>query len=180
MRSEPHFVMRPYQCSDGRWLQINMVRSRPLILRMLEVMGAAARLDEERFATPELTFENRVAFGDALQDTFAMRTSGEWLSDFAAADLPVNLVALVEEVLDDAQVHDNGIAAAAPDLGVPHLVHHPVKISSVPQVEPRRPPAYGEHSEEILRELGYTEADITAMREGGVTQVQTTSGSPVR
>lgn len=163
-------MMRLYQCNDGRWLQLNMVRNTELLSLLLLAMDAAHILTEERFATPMLMWENRAEFGQLLQNIIALRDSDEWLQVFESFDVPVNRIAIVEEKATDIQALVNRIVVKPtdPEMGVPLLVNHPIKVTSVPQVEPKRPPRHGEHSEEILRELGYDDKAIHDMREGGV------------
>lgn len=163
-------MMRLYQCNDGRWLQLNMVRNTELLSLLLLAMDAAHILTEERFATPMLMWENRAEFGQLLQNIIALRDSDEWLQVFESFDVPVNRIAIVEEKATDIQALVNRIVVKPtdPEMGVPLLVNHPIKVTSVPQVEPKRPPRHGEHSEEILRELGYDAKTIHDMREQGV------------
>ena len=122
------------------------------------------------FATPERAYENRGALGDEIQKIIGERSSAEWMALFDQYDVPVNLVAEVEEKGIDEQVLINNMAVKPedPGFGVPLLVKHPIQVTSVPPVAPKAPPGPGEHSDEILRELGYSDAEIAAMHERGV------------
>ena len=168
-RRVPGFLMRPYRCSDGRWLQFNMVRTEELLYLLLAAMDAMHVLADERFATWEAVNEHRLELGEVMQDIVAQRPSDAWLATFEAMELPVNRIAHVEESVTDPQVLENGMAVPVDEdeFTMPLLLTHPIRVSSVPQVEPRRGPQLGEHSEEILRELGYDAAAIAAMREQG-------------
>ena len=150
---------RVYQASDGRWLQFNMVRNDHLRDLMFAAMDATHILADERFATAQLMWENRVALGDEIAAVIARRTSDEWLAAFAALDVPVNRIALVEETATDPQILENRMAVVPedPEIDVPLVLNHPIKATSVPQVGPRRAPSLGEHTEEILLELGYSD-----------------------
>ncbi len=97
------------------------------------------------------------------------KTKDEWLPIFASYDLPVNLVARVEETIDDAQIFVNEMAIKpqAADIDTPLIINHPIKVSNIPQVDPSRAPELGEHAREILEELGYDEDRISVLQENG-------------
>ena len=166
----PSALMRVYQASDGRWLQFNMVRNEELLGLMFTGLGAPQLLADDRFATPAAMWEHRGELGDAIAELVATRTSDEWLAEFAALDVPVNRIAQVEETPADEQILANGMALApeAEDIAPPLLITHPVKVSSAPPVGPRRAPRLGEHTAEVLAELGYDERAIAKMQADGV------------
>ena len=159
----------PYRCSDGRWLQFNMVRTEELLYLLLAAMDAMHVLADERFATWEAVNEHRLELGEVMRDIVAQRPSDAWLAAFEAMELPVNRIALVEESVTDPQVLENAMAVPVDEaeFEMPLLLTHPIRVSSVPQVRAARGPQLGEHSEEILRELGYDAEAIAAMREQG-------------
>lgn len=166
----PSALMRVYKASDGRWLQFNMVRNEELLGLMFTGLGAPQLLADERFATPAAMWEHRGELGDAIAELVATRTSDEWLAEFSALDVPVNRIAQVEETPADEQILANGMALApdAEDIAPPLLITHPVKVSSAPPVGPRRAPRLGEHTTEVLAELGYDERAIAKMQADGV------------
>ncbi|MDE0189785.1 MAG: CoA transferase [Gammaproteobacteria bacterium] len=163
-------MMRVYEASDGRWLQLNMVRNDELLARLFTAMDAAHILADERFATPRDMWQNRDALGDAIAEVIARRTSDEWLEAFGSLDVPVNRVAVVEETATDDQVLANAMAVRPEDdeTELPWVLTHPVKGTSVPPVAAMRAPRLGEHSREILIELGYDAQSIQGMAEEGV------------
>ena len=112
----------------------------------------------------------RVEFGEALEKIFMTRSSSEWLDIFALHDIPINRVGKVEEIVGDEQAIQNEMLVKPndPEITMPFLVKHPIQISSVPQVEPKRSPRLSEHAEEILQELGYDETEIQKLRSKGV------------
>ena len=127
-------------------------------------------LEDERFSTRERLTENRELLGDLVQEIIEQRSSEEWLETFESMQVPVNRIGIVEETVDDVQVLQNGMAVRpqADDIDVPLVLNHPIKITSVPQVGPKRAPDLGEHSEEILKELGYSDDAVSGMKERGV------------
>ena len=166
----PSALMRVYKTSDDRWLQFNMVRNEELLSLLFTGLDALHLLADERFATPNDMWLNRGALGDAIAAIVATKTSEQWLAIFDELDVPVNRIAIVEETTFDEQVLANDMAAppSDTDMHVPLLLNHPIKVTSVPPVGPKRGPDLGEHSAEILAELGYDEDAIHVMREDGV------------
>ena len=146
-----------------------MVRNEELLDLLLTAMDAVHLLADERFATPELMFEHREDFGNVLQAIVESKTKDEWLPLFESFGLPVNLVTIVEETINDRQIFENEMAVKpqADDIDTPLIINHPIKVSNIPQVGPRRAPELGEHADEILEELGYDKNRISALREKG-------------
>jgi formyl-CoA transferase len=163
-------MMRPYQASDGRWLQFNMIRNEELLSLLLAAMDAIELLADPRFSNMDDMWMNRQALGDELQSRIGSKTSDEWLATFAAFELPVNRVALVEEAIADAQILENGIAAPPTDPGIeaPLIINHPINAKHLKKVGPVRAPALGEHSKQILADLGMTDAEIEQLHNDGV------------
>ena len=146
-----------------------MIRNEELLSVLLTVLDAPDLLADERFSTPELMFENRALFSEAIQKIVISKDARVWLDLFEEFDLPVNLVGLVEETKDDQQILENNMAVIPDDENIETalVINHPIKISSVEQVGPKKAPGLGEHGPEILRELGYEEEQIELMKDNG-------------
>lgn len=162
----PTAMMRPYETSDGRWLQFNMIRSEDLQSLLFVALGAPELFTDPRFSSQELMFENRELLGLELQKIIEQNTAKHWVQTFDSFELPVNLVAMVEESKNDLQVLQNKMAIAPEDdrIKTPLIIDHPIKISNVPKVGPRCAPALGEHNEEILIELGFDAEEISELQ----------------
>ena len=162
-------MFRPYQTEDGRWLQFNMIRDEELLSLALAAMELVHLLAEERFNSLEAMWENREAFGDQIQNQIGTKTADEWLALFESFNVPVNLVARIEDTVTDQQIQINAMAVKpADDIDTPWIINHPIKISSVPQVGPMRAPELGEQNEEILAELGYSSDEIKTFEDDQV------------
>ena len=163
-------MFRVYQCADDRWLQLNMVRNEELLSLFLAAIEASELFSDDRFNSMMRIHENRVPFGDEIAKILLQKDSNTWLDIFSNYDLPIYRIATVDEKVSDIQVLSNNMAIepSDPEMGVNLLLKHPIQITSVPQVEAKRPPKPGEHGEEILREIGYTREQIEQLQEDGI------------
>ena len=170
LNESPPAMMRPYETLDGRWLQFNMIRNEDLQSLLFVALDAPELLADPRFISQELMFENRELLGRELQKIIEQNAAKHWLKIFDSYELPVNLVALVEESKNDPQVLQNQMVVAPEDdrIKTPLIIEHPIQISNVPKVGPTCAPALGEHTGEVLADLGYTVAEVTRLRESGV------------
>ena len=170
LNESPPAMMRPYETLDGRWLQFNMIRNEDLQSLLFVALGAPEILADPRFSSQELMFENRELLGRELQKIIEQHVAKHWLKTFDSYELPVNLVALVEESKNDPQVLQNQMVVAPEDdrIKTPLIIEHPIQISNVPKVGPTCAPALGEHTGEVLADLGYSVAEVTRLRESGV------------
>jgi formyl-CoA transferase len=169
-KDTPGFARFLYETKDGRFLQFTMVRTPEEVIRLVEPMGVQHILEDERFATAESRIENGEALTHFVQDLLKTRESDEWLDLFTAADVPVNRVGLTEEAMDDPQVKINKMVVPPVDdeMQMPLVINHPIKISNLAQVGPKRAPEVGEYSVEILKELGYPEETIISLHKKGI------------
>ena len=164
-------MLRPYETADGRWLQFNMIRDEELLTRLFIALDATHLLTDPRFVDLVTMFgPQRAALGAELAAVVETKPADEWMSILQAADLPVNLVGVIEETAVDPQVRINQIAVQPDDdeMAPEWIINHPVKATSVEQVGPRRAPHLGEHADEVLTELGYAADDIAVLRDRGV------------
>ena len=170
VRALRRFGSTLYETRDHRWLQFTMVRTPDEFAKLLDVLALKMLLDDPMFATPEARLEHGPELVEQVQAALHRDTAHNWMEKFAKIGINVGRVGVVEETVTDPQVHINKMVVPPVDdtMNVPFVINHPVKVDSVPQVGPKRAPEVGEHSAEILRELGYADDAIEAMRAGGV------------
>ena len=160
-----------YATKDNRWLQLTMIRSEGQFLQFLDSIDQLHFIKDERFTTPELWYENREQLSALIQNVLINREAAEWLAIFEAKMVPIELVATVDEAVRNKQLIINNMVVAPtdPDIDVPFIINHPIKISNLDQVGPKRAPELGEHTDEILQSLGYSHQQILALKDKGVT-----------
>ncbi len=137
--------------------------------RFCETMGREEWQTDPRYDTPGHRSTNRDAMNAEIEAITVTRTSREWIESFNAAGVPAGYIYSIDEVFDDPQVQHLGMAAPAkhPELGDIELVAQPIKLSETPFEVRTATPALGEHTDDVLREIGYDESAITELRNAG-------------
>ena len=155
-----------FRTSDG-WV-LTQVIGQPLFRRWAELMGESAWLEDPRFATDQLRGDNARQISARMSAWCAERTSAEALAALGAARIPAGPVLRPRQVLDDphirqmgmiAEVSPSGAAASTPAFRIPAL------LSESPGTIERGPPRVGEHTDQILSALGYSPAELEALRQ---------------
>jgi crotonobetainyl-CoA:carnitine CoA-transferase CaiB-like acyl-CoA transferase len=120
---------------------------------------------DERFRTNAGRTENRRELVPVLQKMFDGRVASAWLEQLAAAQIPAAPINTVEEALSDAQTLARSMIVQLehPALGVARSIANPIKFSETPVSYRLPPPMLGEHTGEILRSLGYSDAQMREM-----------------
>lgn len=130
------------------------------------VAAAAPDLaNDERFATPSARSVNATARINSMAEYIAKHTTGEWLERLDAADVPCAPILRRGEIIDNEQVVARGIIAEFDQPTVGRVRQpKPAARFSVNEASIGGPaPRVGEHSREVLRELGYSESAIEEM-----------------
>lgn len=159
-----------YQSRDGRWVELNMLKSDLFWPRFCHVTGLEHLEHDPRFESHEKRAENCEALISMISNVFLRKTSVEWEEIFEKNALPISRVQTVTEVVNDPQAIENDFF-----MEFDHPVVHKIRLVASPVlfngVRPpiRLPaPALGQHTEEVLLELGYTWDDIASFRDKGI------------
>jgi len=155
-----------YRCRDGRWLLLSIAADEWRWEKFKECLGARA-LDDPRFATAASREAHARELIAILDGIFATKDQAEWRAILDAAGLIFGIVADMGEIAEDAQILASGALVPFEDDGT-MTVNSPIWVAGQNKVEPRRAPNVGEHSEEVLREAGYGDSEIQALRAEGV------------
>lgn len=168
-----HQISAPYQAfptSDG-YLTVGGPNQRNW-RRICHAIDRLDLLEDPRFTTNTERMENRPALEETLSETFKSQKTVHWLKvldDAGVACGPINDMA---QVYADPQViaRDMMVEFEHPTAGKIRNVGIPVKFSQTPGSIRRPPPRLGEHTDEVLAEFGYTEADVVGLKERGIVR----------
>ncbi|MEQ1882068.1 MAG: CoA transferase [Burkholderiales bacterium] len=162
---------RPYRTSDG-YLCV-LVYNDKQWRSFLDAIGQPERLLDPRYATQANRAANIHDIYAYLGELFLTRTTGQWLALLEKADIPVSRMNSIEDVVNDPHLNQSGFFYAEdhPSEGRLRGMRTPTHWQNSEPDVPSPAPRLGEHSAEILREVGYSEAEIAAMAKNGVTKV---------
>jgi crotonobetainyl-CoA:carnitine CoA-transferase CaiB-like acyl-CoA transferase len=137
--------------------------------RLCRALGLPALADEPRFATNGDRVLNRDELIATLRERLAERTSAEWLEALDSADVPAGPINDVAEAFSSswAKARPATVDLEHPVLGLTRQVAPPFDLSATPATVRTPPPLLGEHTDVVLREIGYTASEISALRAAG-------------
>jgi len=148
-----------YKTKDGRFIQLSMPPFDIFYPQFMPVIGRPDLVGNPKYTMKSIT-ENKLhaEFIAIIEEAFAKKTAPEWVEILVKADVPHSVAQTWDEVLEDKQAWAIGAFENMKYLtGERAMVRPPVKLESAEQIKYARGPFLGEHSEEILKELGYTD-----------------------
>ena len=134
---------------------------------LCRVLGVDELVTDPRFCGRFERLEHRQELTIALEKALAHRSAAEWQPELAAAGVPAGLVMSVPEVLDHPHLRDRGMIGrfeAVPDVGDVSILRPGFKVNGLTPQVPSPPPKLGEHSAEILQELGFSSGEIAELK----------------
>ena len=168
-----HPSIVPYQAmrtKDGHLMVA--VGNDALWRKFATLLGLDALAGDERFATNPDRVRNRGSLIPLLENALASRTSAEWASDLSAVGIPAGPINTIDAALAHPQVQyrDMVLDVEHPTEGTVRMVGSPIKLSGHTPVPSTAPPTLGEHTDEVLAELGFSGVDIRALHDTGVVR----------
>jgi crotonobetainyl-CoA:carnitine CoA-transferase CaiB-like acyl-CoA transferase len=140
-------------------------------VRLCETAGRTDLAQDPRYADNQLRVRHRVELIAAMNEFTVQRTTAEWIAALEAVGVPCGPINNIEQVFADPQVRSRGLrqeigsGAAGP---IP-LVANPIRLSETPVQYRSAPPALGQHTREVLRDvLGLSDADVDRLQSAGV------------
>jgi len=169
-----HILTAPYQAFEASDGYVNIGGANQANWeRIADVLGHAEWREDARFATNTARMQNRDALAAAMNEVLRTRTRAEWLVRLDAAGVPAGPVHSLAEALTHPQTQARGMVVdlVHPQAGATRAIGCPVHFSQTPARVQRPAPLLGQHTREVLREAGYSDAEIEAFAATGVIAV---------
>ena len=154
-----------YRCGDGAYINVAAVWD-PHFARLLKVMDLEHLLDDPRITDPFLRDEFRDEVTPVFEEVFKTKTSTEWLELFHEADIAGGPVLERSQVFFEPQIVENNmmVSIAHPKAGRTRMFESPFELSDTTRKVHRPAPLLGEHTQEVLGELGYSKSAIEELK----------------
>jgi crotonobetainyl-CoA:carnitine CoA-transferase CaiB-like acyl-CoA transferase len=154
-----------YRTRDG-WIIVPTIGG-PMFRRWARLIGREDLIDDPRLADDLSRGDNAQIINEAMSAWCAERTRDHAIAELEAARVPCGPCYNLDEVLADPQVNSRNLLEQIEHPGglkpVP-IASPPIRLSETPAGACRRAPTLGEHTEEVLSEIGFTTQEIDALR----------------
>ncbi|GAB7322091.1 hypothetical protein MBLNU13_g03124t1 [Cladosporium sp. NU13] len=160
-----------WECKDGLWLAVAANNDRQFRI-LCERLRCFDLLDDERFATNAKRVEHRSLMDDIFDTKFKAKSSEEWLKVLDGSGLAFGSVNTIQKAFEHPQTQARDMVQpmewSAVQSGLWQSIGPPVKFEKTKATICSRPPLLGEHTEEILQEIGYSRKTIEDLQQRSV------------
>jgi crotonobetainyl-CoA:carnitine CoA-transferase CaiB-like acyl-CoA transferase len=172
-RGNAHATIVPYRVFRTRDGHVVLAVGNDLQFgRFAELSGHLGLTSDARFTTNDLRVRNRAACDEAVSAVMIEKTTSEWLALLGPGGVPCSPVRSVDEVFADPSTQARGMEVTLPTPalagGELRMIGNPIHASATPPSYRRAPPEIGEHTREVLAELGLSDVEIAVLLQRGV------------
>jgi crotonobetainyl-CoA:carnitine CoA-transferase CaiB-like acyl-CoA transferase len=162
-------ALNVYRAADGAWFVLIVTPDKLAVVA--KAIGRTDLLTDPRFSDPANLIANMAQLTAILDDVFTAQPMAHWYEVFNAVHVTFGVVREPQEVINDPQLRANDIVVPLEGAGgkLTSTISSPIQVHGVAKVPAKRAPQLGEHNEEVLRELGFSAAEIDGLRASGAT-----------
>ncbi|HEV8071334.1 MAG TPA: CoA transferase [Planctomycetaceae bacterium] len=161
-------ALNVYRASDGTWFVLIVTPDK--LAAVAKAIGRADLLTDPRFSDPVQLVNNMPQLTAILDELFGSQPMAYWYEVFGGVHVTFGAVRGPQEVVDDPQLRSNDVIVPLEGAGgkLNSTISSPIQVHGVAKVPARRAPEIGEHNDEVLKELGFRDAEIDDLRASGV------------
>jgi crotonobetainyl-CoA:carnitine CoA-transferase CaiB-like acyl-CoA transferase len=165
-------LMGVYRTRDGRLIQLMLLDPRPHWHSFCELVGLQELVDDARYADNVARMKNAEALTALIEDRIGSKDWAAWQAAFDAWDAPWELIRTIDDVCADPQVHANEMifSMQVGDTNVKVVAGPAAFDGRAAPAEPKGAPGMGEHTDTLLRQVGYTTEQLADFKARGVAQ----------
>jgi crotonobetainyl-CoA:carnitine CoA-transferase CaiB-like acyl-CoA transferase len=165
----PNPLENDYLTKDGKWLHVTMIQSDRFWPSFCKALEIEHLINDERFKDAASREKNNTEIISILDGIFVKRTCSEWERVFEENELICAPVQVFKDVVNDSQALENDffVEADHPVAGKMKVVNTPITFGGTPSSVRMSAPEVGQHTEEILLELGYSWEEIVSFKDKG-------------
>jgi crotonobetainyl-CoA:carnitine CoA-transferase CaiB-like acyl-CoA transferase len=157
-------ALNVYQAADGAWFVLIVTPDK--LAAVAKAIGRTDLLTDRRFSDPAKLVETMPQLTKILDEVFGSQPMAHWYEVFNGVHVTFGVVREPQEVINDPQLRANDIVVPLEGAGgkLTSTISSPIQVHGVAKVPARRAPALGEHSEQVLKQLGFNTTEIDALR----------------
>jgi crotonobetainyl-CoA:carnitine CoA-transferase CaiB-like acyl-CoA transferase len=153
-----------FKTTDGH---INIAATGQVIWeRLAHALGRSDLLEKPEYLSPKVRLVNRDALNAEIESVTRTRSTADWVEALNKAGVPCGPIYSIDQMFDDPQVRHLDLVQTVPGTGERkvQLVKQPFSLSRTPSSFVAPPPEVGEHTDELLREFGFKDAEIATLK----------------
>jgi crotonobetainyl-CoA:carnitine CoA-transferase CaiB-like acyl-CoA transferase len=160
-------ALNVYRASDGTWFLLIVTPDK--LADVAKAIGRQDLLTDPRFSDPAKLVQSMPQLTAILDEIFGSQPMSHWYEVFNSVHVTFGPVRGPQEVIDDPQLRANDIVVPLEGAGgnLSSTISSPIQVQGVAKVPAKRAPELGEHNEDVLQQLGFSEGDIGALHASG-------------
>lgn len=159
-------VTNHYKCRDGRWIILSLLNEERQWPVLTKCLGREDLIADPRFVTKAERHARSLELIGIFDQVFASKDLAQWRQILDGNGLVFGVVGILDDIPTDRQMIENDVLVPFEGDGL-LTINSPIWIDGSDKQKPRHPPKIGQHSDEVLREVGFDAAEILSLRASG-------------